>query len=201
MLLIAGDLCPTINHKPQFQRKWVMGSFYNWIDTMRKERGIPVIGICGNHDFVGEHKADCLRQVPWNYLDDDFYFHRNPNLNIYGCPHTKQVGDWAFGMSPEELAKHHSQIPKETHILITHGPPLGYGDKAPRNNNEQGFENCGSPALLKWIEEVQPKLVVYGHIHEDDGIWQIGKTIVANVSFLDGRYQPKGQPRVIELEV
>ncbi len=83
-------------------------------------------------------------------------------------------------------------IPDGTDILITHGPPHGFGDAAPRDRNS--FENVGSPSLLKRIKEVKPKLVVFGHIHEGRGQWHLGDTTLANVTLLDGRYRAVHDP-------
>lgn len=67
-------------------------------------------------------------------------------------------------------------------ILITHGPPFGYGDKLPN-----GFR-VGSKSLLKFIKKHQPYFHFYGHIHEAFGIYKIINTVSANVSCLWNTY-------------
>jgi Icc-related predicted phosphoesterase len=45
----------------------------------------------------------------------------------------------------------------------------------------------------------QPKLVVFGHIHEDPGQWKIGDTTVANVTYVNRAYKPHQKPVVFDL--
>lgn len=55
-----------------------------------------------------------------------------------------------------------SVIPK-TDILLTHGPPLRVHDLATRG------VHAGCPALLERVSQIQPRLHVFGHIHEGRG--------------------------------
>ena len=51
-----------------------------------------------------------------------------------------------------------------------------------------GF-HVGSPLLRQFIEQVQPLIVVTGHIHESAGIDHIGRTVVVNPgSLAEGKY-------------
>lgn len=199
-LLIAGDICPASNHKVQYQRNWLMGSFWHWLDELRK-RGISVFGICGNHDFIGQERREILDNLPWCYLHDGHNYLRTPKgySMVYGCPHTKEFFNWAFMKTDAELHKEHSKLPDEVKILITHGPPHGYGDIVLRAGGVE--DRIGSPGLTEWIERVQPALVVCGHNHGNQGTFQLGKTIIANVAFLGDNYQPKYPPQVFELDI
>jgi len=52
-------------------------------------------------------------------------------------------------------------IPDDIDILITHGPPLGYGDFC------FSQMRAGCSELLSTIQQrVKPKIHVFGHIHE-----------------------------------
>lgn len=55
-----------------------------------------------------------------------------------------------------------SVIPK-TDILLTHGPPLQVHDLTTRD------VHAGCPALLERVSQIQPRLHVFGHIHEGRG--------------------------------
>lgn len=59
-------------------------------------------------------------------------------------------------------------------IMVAHTPPLGAGDIL-----YNGIR-CGSRAVREWIEEVQPKLWLCGHIHEDNSAEFVGNTLVLN---------------------
>ena len=53
------------------------------------------------------------------------------------------------------------QIPVGTDILVTHTPPVGYGDRCATG------VRAGCVELLNIVQKrVKPKYHVYGHIHE-----------------------------------
>ena len=53
------------------------------------------------------------------------------------------------------------RIPDDVDVLITHGPPVGHGDLC------SGGNRAGCVDLLRHVEtRIQPKLHVFGHIHE-----------------------------------
>ena len=79
-------------------------------------------------------------------------------------------------------------------MLITHGPPAGILDQ-PFGNGE----HAGCELLLKRVEEVRPRLHVFGHIHGSYGQTRIGETLFVNASLCDERYQPVNRPHVIEI--
>lgn len=61
----------------------------------------------------------------------------------------------------EEALQKWNLIPEDTDIIMTHGPPLGYGDKTTRK------QHVGCVELLNTIQKrVKPRYCVYGHIHE-----------------------------------
>ena len=59
-------------------------------------------------------------------------------------------------------------------VMVAHTPPLGAGDILYNGSH------CGSRSVREWIEEVQPKLWLCGHIHEDNYATWIGDTLVLN---------------------
>lgn len=61
-------------------------------------------------------------------------------------------------------------------IIVAHTPPLYTGDTL------YNGVRCGSKSVRNWIEEVQPKIWLNGHIHEDNTVTQIGMTLVFNCS-------------------
>ena len=65
------------------------------------------------------------------------------------------------------------QIPSNTDVLVTHGPPLGVRDaslkiastesgQAPTKAGRAGCEDL----LVEVLERVQPQFHIFGHIHE-----------------------------------
>lgn len=193
LLLLAGDLCPATDHGLEFQRRWLDTRFRRWLAGVPAEK---VIGIAGNHDFIFEQAPEAVpADLPWTYLQDSQCVWRD--LRIWGTPWQPWFFDWAFNGDPALLEKKWELIPHDTDILVVHGPPRGYGDAVPRGNGV--IENTGCPCLLARIEQVQPRLVVFGHIHEGRGEWRLGPTTLANVTLLDVEYCVRHAPWVCEL--
>jgi Icc-related predicted phosphoesterase len=85
------------------------------------------------------------------------------------------------------LASKFELIPADTDILISHGPPRGYGDHSGRSD---GQPHVGSTALTEAIERIQPRLMVCGHIHSGYGRYWLGDTEIVNAAHVDDDYRP-----------
>lgn len=193
LLLIAGDICPYWNHNIEYQRLWLEQAFNPWIKDVPASKKI---GTWGNHDFIGQQRGteELLIQSGFDILIDLLIVYKN--LKIWGSPWTREFLKWAFMKTAEELAELHQNIP-ESDIILSHGPPHGLCDLVYRKRDN--YENVGSPALSKYIIEVQPKLVVCGHIHCGAGIRKLGETTIINASYVDEQYKPYNPPQVIEI--
>jgi Icc-related predicted phosphoesterase len=135
------------------------------------------IVVAGNHDWCFQERPAEARAVlnAATYLEDEAV--TIEGLKFYGSPWQPWFMDWAFNLPRgPELARRWARIPEDTDILITHGPPLGFGDRV------GGEERVGCEDLLKRVREVRPKLHLFGHIHEDGGLWTEGATTFANVT-------------------
>lgn len=187
LLLLIGDLTPVENHDPAFQAGWLRAEFRAWLERQPARK---IIGIAGNHDFVFEQMPFLVpRDLPWTYLQDSGTVWEG--IKIWGTPWQPWFFDWAFNGDPERLKRQWSLIPDDTDLLVVHGPPLGYGDGVPERG---GIRHAGCPHLLERIQQVKPRLVVFGHIHEGRGQWQLGPTTLANVTLLDAAYRPVHEP-------
>jgi len=183
LLLLAGDLCPIENHTLLFQRDWLDREFRRWLE---RQPALKIIGVAGNHDLIFEHAPELVpRDLPWTYLQDSGS--TCAGFKIWGTPWQPWFFDWAFNGRPEQLQKIWALIPDDTDILVVHGPPFGYGDAIPERI---GVRRSGCPHLLERIRAVRPRLVVFGHIHEGRGQWQIGDTTLANVTMVNAAYMP-----------
>lgn len=180
LLLLGGDLCPLVHHGIQRQADWILSSFRAWL---KKQPATKIVMVAGNHDFVFQHRRDWLSaDFPADYLEDSGIEHAG--LRIWGSPWQPVFCDWAFNLTEAELAEKWARIPDNTDILVLHGPPHGYGDLTPRG------ERVGSPSLTRRIEEIRPRLAIFGHIHEGRGVERLGDTVLANVSLVDQHYKP-----------
>lgn len=193
----------------------------NFIQWFQNIQGFDSkIFISGNHDFCFErinephHKGDYnwlsnlmspenLTQSNVYYLEDNFMSIEYPEfsrpLKIYGSPWQPEFYNWAFNLPRLgiELQEKWNNIPIDTDVLITHGPPNGLGDLV--NNWRQPNMNVGCELLRNRIEELNPTLNVYGHIHEGYGIYNNGKTTFVNASICTPDYRPTNKPIIIDL--
>jgi Icc-related predicted phosphoesterase len=187
LLLIAGDICPLHDHSPLGQAEWLDSDFRAWLEWLP----MPVVAVWGNHDFIGEQAPFLVPRLPWTLLQDSAV--EIDGWKVYGSPWQPRFLDWAFNLDEPELERKWAVIPDDTDILLLHGPPYGYGDWVGRG------EHTGSPSLLRRVQEVRPRLVVYGHIHEGRGEWQADGVTLANVTLVDAAYRPVYPPWEFDL--
>lgn len=158
------------------------------------------IFIAGNHDFFFEDDELDRRTIDFFfpgcvYLQDSSV--EIENLKIYGAPWQPRFFDWAFNLNRgAELAEKWKLIPADADVLITHGPPFGILDEVPR---ACGVENTGCEELRKRVEEVRPRLHVFGHIHCGYGRAKNFGVQFVNASVCDESYAPVNAPVVIDL--
>lgn len=193
LLLIGGDICPIADHSIGFQADWLDLDFRSWLGSLTHVRHI--VGVAGNHDFVFEQAPELVPQdLPWVYLEDELA--EVEGLRIWGSPWQPWFFDWAFNLYSDELREKWALIPDGIDILVLHGPPVGFGDAVPQRGG--GVEHTGCPHLLERIMELEPRLAIFGHIHEGRGEWRLGPTTLANVALLDVRYQAVHEPWVFD---
>lgn len=188
MLLCAGDI--SYHGKEKNVRK-----FLKWFSNQPAKYKIF---IAGNHDKSFENAPEHVRGILRDYPDVIYLENSSVEIEgfkIWGSPWTPWFHDWAFNAYPEKIRSIWSQIPDDTDILITHGPPRRILDKTYWTN-----ENVGCPWLLKKIQQIQPKLHVFGHIHEGYGMIEKDGTIFVNASSCTLQYKPKNKPIEVELE-
>ena len=79
-----------------------------------------------------------------------------------------------LGFNESALEKRLSKRLHPGSILVVHPPPYGLRDRV------LGRLSAGSRAVRRLVEKHAPALVVCGHIHEQSGVEQSGKTVVVN---------------------
>ena len=187
-LLIGGDICPKANHAPGYQAHWLDTKFRKWL----KKLGKPVIAVAGNHDFIFEQTPADVPDLPWTYLEDSGT--EIEGYKVWGSPWQKRFHNWAFNADEPQLKEAWDKIPDGTDIFLLHGPPYELGDFS-----IYGHENTGSPSLRARIKEIQPKLVVFGHIHFCYGEYKLGESILVNASHVNERYEPTNPVQVFDI--
>jgi Icc-related predicted phosphoesterase len=190
LLIHAGDL---MNSGHDENDVW---EFLDWFD--KQEQYKSHVFIAGNHDRFFENKPDetknILREYPYlTYLQD--HTHTIDGVKIYGSPWQPEFYNWAFNLPRNgvELQEKWSNIPNDTEILITHGPPWEYLDVTPYGNL-----NVGCELLRVRVDELKPKIHVFGHVHSGYGYYYNGHTHFINAAVLNERYNYENKPLTID---
>ena len=157
------------------------------------------IFIAGNHDRMFENNPlesfSITCQYDVDYLQDGE--HLIDGVKLYGTPWQPEFYNWAFNLpkSGKELEEKWNVIPKDTDILITHGPPQGHLDISDPPHNEG---NLGCELLRVKVDKIQPKIHVFGHIHGSYGYKLHNGTHFINASVLNEQYDQVNQPMTID---
>jgi Icc-related predicted phosphoesterase len=175
-------------------------NFMKWYDNINNYD--TKVFIAGNHDFGFQDDNQKLRGLltgykTIDYLEDELMMvgeDYEDMIKIWGTPWQPEFHNWAFNLPRgEKLKEKWDMIPLNTDILITHGPPLGKLDYVRYTN-----ENVGCEELMKRVEEVKPKIHVFGHIHEGYGYVFDGNTHFINAAVLNGRYEFRNKPITVD---
>jgi hypothetical protein len=146
----------------------------DWINRLPHRQKVIV---AGNHDWAFAREPAAARAMfpGVHYLEDAEL--TLDGVRFYGSPWQPEFCNWAFNLPRgPALAVVWAKIPSGLDVLITHGPPEGFGDRTTFTSR------AGCADLRARVAEVQPRLHLFGHIHQDGGVWQEGATTFANVT-------------------
>ena len=154
------------NYKDHYRNEAECRDFIDWY------RYVPVkhkIFIAGNHSTAIErrmvtHKDFSAAGIV--YLENESII--IDGIKFFGSPYTPTYGDWSFMKARDKINGVWESMPDEIDILITHGPPKGVRDLTEEYGGE--LKQCGDSALMKWVYKHQPKVHMFGHIHDMKGI-------------------------------
>lgn len=170
-----------------------------WLQNLPHEHKVLVPG---NHDAAFEY--DDLCEV----------FKEKANVDVLkDCKKVLQVGPrrvsgfpWTPDFYPDRWAFNYVHAPASpetmwgsvcpaTDILVSHGPPLGWGDQV-----RTGTPQLGCRHTADAIDRINPELFVCGHIHGGYGQHQEpGGTIMVNASICTEQYKPTNKPITVDL--
>lgn len=184
IIIHAGDAC-IYGHSNEIKK------FSNWYSSLPHKHKIY---IAGNHDKLFESQNDIARGL----LEDNIIYLQDSEvvidgIKIYGSPWQPEFCDWAFNLPRgRAIREKWSKIPKDTNILVTHGPPHGACDLL----MEGGRVGCED--LADYIKKIKPKYHICGHIHWAHGIAKLGDTQIINAAICDESYEPTNDAIVFE---
>jgi Icc-related predicted phosphoesterase len=173
--------------------------FNNWLG----ELNIPVFLTAGNNDLSldPKHNKDAL-EVQKLLTNGNLLLDKSISINkikFHFSPASRRWASPAFSLESAEQAKRcWAKIPKDTDVLVTHGPAYGILDLAPENT---GDIPQGCPVLRDWIERYKPKYHIHGHIHSNQGTnYGIITSINVSIASSDVNHSEfKNIPTVINL--
>jgi len=196
VFILAGDIFSNRSAYPETDAAYQLNDVRELDDFCGRLDFRHVLLIAGNHDWVFERNKQAARDLKnIVYLEDSGT--TIDGIRFYGSPYQPEFYSWAFNLTRNgpELARVWSLIPEDTDVLITHGPPAGILDQ-PFGKGE----HAGCELLLKRVEQVRPKVHVFGHIHGSYGRTTVGETLFVNASLCDEHYDPVNKPHLIEIQ-
>lgn len=148
--------------------------FNKWLGRM-KTRFKYVLVIAGNHDVHGNGGSIDLRRVLSNatvlHHEIAAKVQQDLGLRIFGSPWCA----WKPASDPGGRGHLFGEIPEGVDVLMTHGPArqildtAGYG----QSGQEVRCYHWGSSwDLNEAIRRARPRAHLFGHLHEQRGVWQ-----------------------------
>lgn len=170
VLIIAGDLTNrgTINEITMFILNW--GIFCSTFDR--------VFIIPGNHDTCMT-QPEVVEMITTGIPNAKVFFggtYEYGGLKFGFMPWSPTYGPFEFMGSEDFIANKLCKVGK-VDVLVTHSPPYGVRDTV------YSGDNVGSKAILGFVEDIPPKIHIFGHIHEAAGVMETNKTTFMNVAF------------------
>lgn len=197
VLILAGDILADFGFNDiQLQKQWFWDSFIPDLNLVPAKYKIFV---AGNHDFYfydlfkNGIEEEFRSKLPFNtfYLRDNYVILNK--IKFYGTPWVTNLPYWAFNLTNQhDATKHYSKMDADIDVLISHGPPYGYGDTILEFNK---VEHLGNKWLLEEIKNKRPKYVIFGHIHSGNhDKLKLNDINLYNVSILNESYNIHYKP-------
>jgi len=180
-------------HAGDFSMRGTLPEVSAFLDWLERQPHRYKVLVAGNHDFLAEREPGVFRAL----LPESVIYLENSGveiegLRLWGSPITPWFFDWAFNRHRgADIRPYWEAIPSGTDVLITHGPPYGILDEVLRDPRPVGCRD-----LLRRIEEIRPRVHVFGHIHEGYGQLERDGTRFINAASVDVRYKPVNAPVV-----
>jgi Icc-related predicted phosphoesterase len=173
--------------------------FLAWFSSLPHKNKIF---IAGNHDFGFQYRDHVLQKTLESLEEQNIHYLEDSGIEVdgvkfWGSPWTPPFYNWAFMLNEDEIKEKWEIIPRDTNVLITHGPPKGILDLVVYDQ-----ENVGCPSLMEEVLKLKDlKAHAFGHIHEEYGTKVLDENgpIFINASTCTLRYKPWNKPIVIEI--
>lgn len=195
VLIISGDVCSSGDI-------WQFENFIKWLSRESSSFRKAFL-IAGNHDWCLMNQKNLALEVLKSTLDDKVEYLEDSEcifdgIKFYGSPWQPTFFNWAFNLPRgKKLHDVWDNIPHDTNVLITHGPPFGIGDMV--NNNHVGCID-----LMNRVSKLDELFLhVFGHVHSGNGCYisdAIPNVNFCNASICDELYNPVNSAYSFELK-
>jgi Icc-related predicted phosphoesterase len=180
--------------------------FFHWLKSVANKFK-AVFFLNGNHDFLLESDPESFNELLTILPENVKNLHNSgaeiDGIKFYGFPHVPALPNWAFTKERGEKMKKCTDTIPECDVLLSHGPPYEILDEAYRpgwtDYGVYNYEHVGCQELNDRVFKINPKLHLFGHIHEAHGKKKIADTTFINCSTLDRNYKIKNLPVEIEI--
>ena len=168
MVIHSGDCS---NPRDPYNNELEVRKFIDWFSSLDIKYKVYV---AGNHDTSIEKKL--VTKADFNeygivYLENESY--EIEGIKIFGSPYTPLFGNWAFMKARHKLDRVWDKaIPDDSDIVVVHGPPKGVLDLSYDRRGKLEF--CGDKSLMNKLKIVEPKFMMFGHIHNNEDIVNTG---------------------------
>ncbi|MBI9085275.1 MAG: metallophosphoesterase family protein [Desulfobacterales bacterium] len=140
---------------------------------------VPVLALRGNSD---RKRVEHLINGSTNIGSLHLQRHEKDGICLAGIGGTIPIPfrtRVAFKEKP--LVRRLSEIAQNADVLVAHPPPYGFVDLV------AGRAHAGWKRLTVLMAELEPALIICGHIHESAGFAWTGRTMVVNCAMGSGR--------------
>lgn len=197
LLICSGDAS---NARDPYLNEPQMREFLNWFANQKGEK----IYCAGNHDTSIEKKLirkNEFKLLGITYLEDEYYT-TDSGHTVFGSPWTPTFGNgWAYNRDRSKMDNIWRSVVANIDIIVTHGPPkgildiaTGYYDSTDGRRYGNIIEYCGDLSMRKHVlDRIKPKLVCFGHIHDNDNNINHGIRILDDVIFSNGSVVTDGK--------
>jgi len=145
--------------------------FLEWFSNLQIKNKIFV---AGNHDVVTQrfrYWPEKISELGITYLENNST--EIDGIKMWGSPYTPSFGEgWAWNIPRNKSSLLWSNIPDDTDIVITHGPPAGILDTT--FDRDQLLKKCGDASLAYAILIKKVRAHFFGHVHNSGRIVNSG---------------------------
>lgn len=176
----------------------------NFAKWLNKQPTKHIIFVAGNHEVYFEKSLPMSRMwVTEECPKAHVLIHESleiEGIKIFGSPYTPYFLNWAFNVDRgPDIRRLWDQIPDDTQLLITHGPPYGILDVVFFPDFVTPKERVGCMDLLNRINELKDlKMHFFGHLHGSNGEMEVDGKKFYNVASCDDLYIISNEVRMVE---